>query len=62
MTAAVFSITQLPDMDYPELVSTGGHEGMGYGSIAYTITLLIGLYRWLEPDKASRAASPVLTT
>jgi cytochrome c oxidase assembly factor CtaG len=31
------------------------------GSISYTITLLIGLYRWLEPEGEARAR-PALTT
>jgi cytochrome c oxidase assembly factor CtaG len=31
------------------------------GSISYTITLLIGLYRWLEPEGEARS-QPVLTT
>jgi cytochrome c oxidase assembly factor CtaG len=32
------------------------------GSLAYTITFLIGFYRWLEPDRSSKAASAALTT
>ena len=32
------------------------------GSIAYTVTLLIGLYRWLEPDRRDTRASTAITT
>ena len=32
------------------------------GSIAYTITMLIGLYLWLEPDRSANARSAALTT
>jgi putative membrane protein len=32
------------------------------GSIAYTITFIIGFYRWLEPDKPVRPTSAALTT
>jgi putative membrane protein len=32
------------------------------GSIAYTITMLIGFYRWLEPDGSGRARRAALTT
>jgi cytochrome c oxidase assembly factor CtaG len=32
------------------------------GSLAYTITFLIGFYRWLEPDHSSKPASAALTT
>jgi cytochrome c oxidase assembly factor CtaG len=32
------------------------------GSIAYTITFLIGLYRWLEPDRAIKSSSAAITT
>jgi putative membrane protein len=32
------------------------------GSIAYTITFIIGFYRWLEPDHAGRSTSAALTT
>ena len=31
------------------------------GSVAYTVTFLIGFYRWLEPTSTSRAP-PALTT
>ncbi len=32
------------------------------GSIAYTITMLIGFYRWLEPEGSARARRAALTT
>jgi cytochrome c oxidase assembly factor CtaG len=32
------------------------------GSLAYTITFLIGFYRWLEPDHTASSASAALTT
>jgi hypothetical protein len=32
------------------------------GSIAYTITFIIGFYRWLEPDGAQTSPSRALTT
>jgi putative membrane protein len=32
------------------------------GSIAYTITFIIGFYRWLEPDRSSSRASTAITT
>ncbi len=32
------------------------------GSIAYTITVVIGFYRWLEPDSTPRPTSTALTT
>lgn len=32
------------------------------GSIAYGITFIIGLYRWLEPDSGPRSSRPALTT
>jgi hypothetical protein len=32
------------------------------GSLAYTITFLIGFYRWLEPDHTATSASTALTT
>jgi len=32
------------------------------GSISYTITFLIGFYRWLEPERASGSARPAITT
>jgi putative membrane protein len=32
------------------------------GSISYTITLLAGLYRWLEPDTTAGPRSAALTT
>jgi cytochrome c oxidase assembly factor CtaG len=32
------------------------------GSIAYTITMLVGFYRWLEPDTEARSQQPALTT
>jgi putative membrane protein len=32
------------------------------GSLAYTITFIIGFYRWLEPDRATRPASTAFTT
>ena len=32
------------------------------GSIAYTITLLAGLYRWLEPDTTASPRRAALTT
>jgi putative membrane protein len=32
------------------------------GSLAYTITYLAGLYRWLEPDRSTGRASAALTT
>ena len=30
--------------------------------IAYTITMLIGFYRWLEPDRSATATSAAFTT
>jgi cytochrome c oxidase assembly factor CtaG len=32
------------------------------GSIAYTITFIIGFYKWLEPDKSATQSSAALTT
>jgi putative membrane protein len=32
------------------------------GSIAYTITFIIGFYRWLEPDRQSTPTRPAVTT
>ena len=32
------------------------------GSLAYTITFLIGFYRWLEPDRSARPGSAAFTT
>ena len=32
------------------------------GSIAYTMTIIIGFYRWLEPDRARSSMSTALTT
>ncbi len=32
------------------------------GSLAYTITFIIGFYRWLEPDRSRRPASAAFTT
>jgi len=32
------------------------------GSLAYTITFIIGFYRWLEPDRSARPASTAFTT
>ncbi|HUO70292.1 MAG TPA: cytochrome c oxidase assembly protein [Solirubrobacteraceae bacterium] len=32
------------------------------GSIAYTIAMMLGLYRWLEPDTAPRPQLPALPT
>jgi cytochrome c oxidase assembly factor CtaG len=32
------------------------------GSISYTITLMIGVYRWLEPEREPRARHPAITT
>jgi putative membrane protein len=32
------------------------------GSISYTIAMMIGVYRWLEPDSRLRPARPALTT
>jgi len=32
------------------------------GSLAYGITLLIGVYRWLEPESGPRPRQPALTT
>ncbi len=32
------------------------------GSLAYTITYIIGFYRWLEPDRASRHSPAAFTT
>ena len=32
------------------------------GSLAYTITFIIGFYRWLEPDHSRRPASTAFTT
>jgi putative membrane protein len=32
------------------------------GSLAYTVTILIGLYRWLAPDRAGTQASAAFTT
>ena len=32
------------------------------GSIAYTITFIIGFYKWLEPDASAGSTSAALTT
>ncbi len=32
------------------------------GSLAYGVAMLIGFYRWLEPESASRSRRPALTT
>ncbi len=32
------------------------------GSVSYTITLLIGLYRWLEPERSTSSPSAAITT
>jgi putative membrane protein len=32
------------------------------GSITYTVTFLVGFYRWLDPDRASSSGRPALTT
>jgi cytochrome c oxidase assembly factor CtaG len=32
------------------------------GSLAYTITFLIGFYRWLAPDRSAGRASAAFTT
>jgi cytochrome c oxidase assembly factor CtaG len=32
------------------------------GSLAYTITFVVGFYRWLEPDDSSSSTSAALTT
>jgi cytochrome c oxidase assembly factor CtaG len=32
------------------------------GSVAYTITFIIGFYKWLEPDKSASQSSAALTT
>ena len=32
------------------------------GSVSYTIAMMIGVYRWLEPDSATRPRSHALTT
>jgi cytochrome c oxidase assembly factor CtaG len=32
------------------------------GSLAYTVTMLIGLYRWLEPDRADTKSPAAFTT
>jgi cytochrome c oxidase assembly factor CtaG len=32
------------------------------GSIAYTVTFIIGFYRWLEPDNSASTTSAALTT
>ena len=32
------------------------------GSLAYTITFLIGFYRWLEPDRSTGSTSAAFTT
>jgi cytochrome c oxidase assembly factor CtaG len=32
------------------------------GSLAYTITFIIGFYKWLEPDKPANRSSAALTT
>ncbi len=32
------------------------------GSLAYTITFIIGFYRWLEPDRSTSSASAAFTT
>lgn len=32
------------------------------GSLAYTIALVYGFYRWLEPEPAARSRTPALTT
>ena len=31
------------------------------GSLAYTVTFMIGFYRWLEPDRSSRAPAAITT-
>jgi putative membrane protein len=32
------------------------------GSLAYTITFILGFYRWLEPDNSTNSTSAALTT
>jgi cytochrome c oxidase assembly factor CtaG len=32
------------------------------GSIAYTIAMVMGVYRWLEPDSGAHSRTPALTT
>jgi cytochrome c oxidase assembly factor CtaG len=32
------------------------------GSLAYTITFMIGFYRWLEPDRSGKSPSAAFTT
>jgi putative membrane protein len=32
------------------------------GSLAYGVAVLIGFYRWLEPDREMRSSAPVLTS
>jgi hypothetical protein len=32
------------------------------GSLAYTITFMIGFYRWLEPDRKPASPERALTT
>ena len=32
------------------------------GSVSYTIAMMIGVYRWLEPDTAAHRPSRALTT
>jgi hypothetical protein len=32
------------------------------GSLAYTITFMIGFYRWLEPEEKPASAERALTT
>jgi cytochrome c oxidase assembly factor CtaG len=32
------------------------------GSLSFTIAMMIGVYRWLEPDREPRPRRPALTT
>jgi cytochrome c oxidase assembly factor CtaG len=32
------------------------------GSLSYTIAMMIGVYRWLEPERSSQPSRPALTT
>jgi hypothetical protein len=32
------------------------------GSLSYTVAMMMGVYRWLEPDTAPRPHSQALTT
>jgi hypothetical protein len=32
------------------------------GSLAYGITMMLGVYRWLEPETDARSRRPALTT